>query len=143
MSIEEQLETCSMYARGHDVARRASRMVANAMWRMFGARPVSGTKGQVTFPDRSIVCIEVICSRRPSMTMSLRGRPTLYRGLSLERMFVAPRRGCTRLRITSQADMTMPLIAFLRAALIVSGQDDWRSPYGAIQRLSARKAERP
>ena len=143
MSIEEDLELCSMYARGHDVARRASSMVANAMWRMFGARPVPGTKGQVTFPDRSIVCIEVICSGRPSMTMSLRGRPTLYRGLSLERLFVPPRPGCTRLRITNQADKTMPLIAFLRAALIVSGQDDWRSRYGATQRSNARKAGRP
>lgn len=125
MVIDHDLERCAMYETGHPVARRATRMVAGAMWSQFGVRPIPGTKGQVTFPGHgNFVCIEMICATKPSMTMSLRGPRRLYRGLRLEPLFVSPRPGCTRLRIHGEADVVVPLIAFLRAAMIVSGRSN-------------------
>jgi hypothetical protein len=119
MNWYQALYRCEMYRRGHPVARSICRELARWMWRRFKALAAPGTIGQITFPPpRNFVCAEIICRGRPSVTLSLCGRPADYAGAGVSHLMVPARPRCVRIRTAGANDLAAVLRALGRAAEI-------------------------
>lgn len=119
MTLDEALQACRMYANGHAVSRRLCRHVANALKLRCGVLPTPGTIGQVIWPaPHNFACVDVVCTSKPSVTFSFRGRPDQYAGMGLDSFMVSARPGTVRFRFHDAIHRFPALRAFDRAAQI-------------------------